>query len=54
MQNLGKVYHNEKIILLKSKVQRDPLAPGDSSLCQLQDHNKRDISREKKEGERSG
>ena len=47
MQTLGKVDHNVKIILLKSKGQRDPQAPRDSSPYQLQDHNKRDISRKR-------
>ena len=49
MQTLGKGDHNEKIILLKSKGQRDPQAPRDSILHQLQDYNKRDITREREE-----
>ncbi len=53
MQTLGKVDHNEKIILLKSNGKRDPQAPRDSSLGQLQDHNKRDISRKEKKEKKS-
>ena len=44
MQTLGKVDHNEKIILLKSKGQRDPQALRESNLYKLQDQNKRDVS----------
>ena len=52
MQNLGKVDCNENIILLKSKGQRNPQAPRDSTLHQLHNHNKRDISRKKRKGKR--
>ena len=52
MQTLDKVDRNEKIILLKSKRQRTPQGPKDSSIFQIQDHNKRDISRKKKKEKR--
>lgn len=52
MQIIGKVDHNEKIILLKSKRQRDPQAPKDSSLHQLPDYNKRASLEKKKKKKR--
>ena len=44
MRTLGKVDCNKKVILLKSKGQRNPQAPKYSILYQIHDNNKEGIS----------